>query len=121
QAGARLDVDGDPAGAVLHLDAAVGVQDDVDARAVAGEGLVDGVVDDLPQAVHEAAGIGGAGVHPGALAHGLQPLEHLEMMGGILGGHESSVSARSDAAARTLGYADPPYAHSEMQGIPGIL
>src|SRR5690606_23928546 len=51
---ARLDVDGDAATAVVHLDAAVGVQPDVDPRAVAGDRLVHGVVDDLPEAVHQA-------------------------------------------------------------------
>ena len=55
QPGARLDVDRDAAAVVAHLDRAVAVQDDLDAVAVAGEGLVDGVVDDLPEAVHEAA------------------------------------------------------------------
>ena len=87
QPGARFDVDGDAAGAVAHLDAAVGVQDDVDARAMAAEGLVDGVVDDLPQAVHEAARVGRPDVHAGALADRFEPLQHLEMMGGVLGGH----------------------------------
>ena len=85
--GARLDVDRDAARAVAHLDAAVGVQDDLDARAVAAEGLVDGVVDDLPEAVHEPAGVGRADVHAGALADRFEPLQHLEMMGGVLGGH----------------------------------
>ena len=54
-AGLGLDVDGDAAAAVAHLDRAVGVQDDLDALAVTGQRLVDGVVDDLPQAVVEAA------------------------------------------------------------------
>ena len=84
---ARFDVDGDATGAVAHLDAAVGVQDHLDARPVAAERLVDGVVDDLPHAVHEAARIGGADVHARALADGLEPFEHLEVMGGILSGH----------------------------------
>ena len=97
--GARLDVDRDAARAVAHLDAAVGVQDDVDARAVAAEGLVDGVVDDLPEAVHEAAGVGRADVHAGALADRFEPLEHLEMVGGILGGHNPQAYPR--AATRT--------------------
>jgi len=87
ETGARFDVDGDAAGAVAHLDAAVGVQHDVDARAVTCEGLVDGVVDDLPDAVHEAARVGGADVHAGAFADRFQPFEHLEVVGGILGCH----------------------------------
>ena len=84
---ARLDVDGDAARAIAHLDAAVGVQDDLDARAVAAEGLIDGVVDDLPEAVHEPARVGRPDVHAGALADRFEPLQDLEMMGGVLGGH----------------------------------
>ena len=45
--------------------------------AVAGHGLVDGVVDDLPDEVVEAARAGGADVHAGALADGLEALEDL--------------------------------------------
>ena len=70
-------------------------------RAVAGEGLVDGVVDDLPQAVHETARVGRADVHAGPLADRLEPFEHLEMVGGILGGHNlSRLSADAVGATR---------------------
>ena len=85
EAGARLDVDGDPAAVVAHLDRAVVVQGDLDPVAVPAERLVDGVVDDLPEAVHEPAGVGGADVHAGTLAHGLEALEDLEVVGGVLG------------------------------------
>src|SRR5699024_10194147 len=80
QPGARLDVDGDAASVVAHLDRAVGAQEHLDAGRVAAERLVDRVVDDLPHAVHEAAAIGGPDVHAGSLAHGLQPLEHLQVV-----------------------------------------
>ncbi len=83
--GARLDVDGDAAPVVPDLDRAVGEEDDLDPVAHAGEGLVDGVVDDLPEAVHEPAGVGGADVHAGPLADRLEPLEHLEVVRGVLG------------------------------------
>ena len=119
---ARLDVHGDAARAVAHLDAAVGVQDDLDARAVAAERLIDGVVDDLPEAVHEPARVGGPDVHAGALADRLEPLQHLEMMGGVLGGHKSSsVSAPSDTPAHRHDPAGPAYALSEMSPVRGIL
>jgi hypothetical protein len=85
QAGAGLDVDGHPATVVADLDRAVVVQRDLDAVAVPAQGLVDGVVDDLPEAVHEAARVGGPDVHAGALAHRLQPLQDLEVVGGVLG------------------------------------
>jgi hypothetical protein len=80
-----LDVHGDAARGVAHLDAAVRVQADVDAVAVTAERLVHAVVDDLPQAVHEAAGVGRPDVHPGPLAHRLEALEDGEMAGGIIG------------------------------------
>ena len=53
----------------------------------AGERLVDAVVDDLPQALHETAGVGGADVHARALAHRLEPLEDEEVSGvvGVVG------------------------------------
>jgi hypothetical protein len=79
-------VHGDAAAVVAHLDRAVRVEDHVDAARRAGEGLVHGVVDDLPQAVHEAAGVRRSDVHPGALAHGGQTLEDREVACGVLGG-----------------------------------
>ena len=49
------------------------------ARAVAGQGLVDGVVDDLVDQVVQAARVGVADVHAGPLAHGFQALEDLDL------------------------------------------
>ena len=122
EAGAGLDVDRDAARPVAHLDAAVGVQHDVDARAVAAEGLVDGVVDDLPQAVHEAAGVGRADVHSRAFADRLEPFEHLEVVGGILGGHNPQAYPRGDdGVGLTRSRRTRRYAHSEMSSVRGIL
>ena len=42
---------------------------------VSAQSLVDGVVDDLPQAVHQAAGIGRADVHGRPLADRFQPFQ----------------------------------------------
>ena len=84
QAGAGLDVDGDATGAVAHLDAAVGVQDHLDARPVAAERLVDRVVDDLPEAVHQTAAVGRPDVHARALADRLQALEDLQVVSGVV-------------------------------------
>src|SRR5690606_21018817 len=88
----RLDVDRDAARVVAHLDRLVGVQGDLDVRAVSGEGLIDGVVDDLPHAVHQSARICGADVHAGALAHRFETLENGEMSGVVVG-HLSSLTA----------------------------
>ena len=47
-----------------------------DLGAEAGEGLVDGVVDDLVDEVVQAHDAGRADVHAGALADGLEALQH---------------------------------------------
>ena len=54
---------------------------DVDARAVAGERLVDGVVDDLVDEVVQPPQARRADVHPGALADGLETLEDGDVLG----------------------------------------
>ena len=55
------------------------VDGDHDAVAIAGQRLVDGVVDDLEHHVVQAgAVIGIADVHAGALAHRIQALQHLD-------------------------------------------
>src|SRR5690606_16643477 len=81
--GLGLQVDRDAAPVVGDLDGPVGVHGHADVGAVPGEGLVDAVVDDLPQAVGEAPAVGGPDVHPGSLADGLQALQHREVAGGV--------------------------------------
>src|SRR5699024_1141491 len=63
------DVHRDPAAVVDDADAAVLEDGDVDGRRVTGEGLVDGVVDDLVHQVVQAPLAGGADVHARALAN----------------------------------------------------
>ena len=84
QPGLGFDVHRDAAAVVVDLHRVVRVQDDLDVVAEAGEGLVDGVVDDLPEAVHQAAGVGGADVHARALADGLEAFQHGQMPGGVI-------------------------------------
>ena len=64
---------------VAHFDAVIGMQDDFDDRAVPTERLVDRVVDDLPQTVHQAPRIGGADVHARAFANRFEAFEHREV------------------------------------------
>jgi hypothetical protein len=66
---------------------------DLDAGAMAGEVFVDGVVEDLGNAVVQGALIGAADVHAGLLAHGLEAFELAEF-GGIVG-----VGARGGSGA----------------------
>ncbi len=74
-------VDGDPAAVVDDGDRVVRVDHDLDLVGLAGERLVDGVVDDLVDQVVQAAGAGRADVHARALAHGLEALEDGDVLG----------------------------------------
>src|SRR5687768_12070740 len=56
------------------------MDDDVDPVGLAGQGLVDGVVDDLVDQVMETAGAGRADVHPRPLANGLEALEDRDVL-----------------------------------------
>ena len=78
-------VDRDAAAVVDDPHAAVGLQRHLDVGGVAGECLVDGVVDDLVDQVVQAALTGGADVHAGTLADRLQALEELDVAG-VVGG-----------------------------------
>ena len=97
QAGLGLLVGGDAAAVVVDLDRVVGVQGDLDPVRGAGQRLVDAVVDDLPEAVHQAAGVGGADVHARALADRLEALEDEEVCGVV------GVVDRGAPAAARLG------------------
>ncbi len=79
----------------------------VDAAAEASERLVDRVVDDLPETVHEASGIGRADVHSGALAHRLETLEDGEMAGGVVG-HRTSLTRAAHAGREAHPGVQPP-------------
>ena len=65
-----------------------GLSCDVDAVGMARQGLVDGIVHDFIDHVMQArAVIGVADIHAGALAHGIQALQHLDAAGAIFVGH----------------------------------
>ena len=74
---ALVDVDRNAAAVVAHGDRAVGIEHDFHRGGVAGQRLVDGVVDDFVDHVMQAgAVIGVADIHAGPLAHGIQPLQN---------------------------------------------
>ena len=72
-----LDSHWDAAAVVLYHDDIAGENPHVDFIAVAGQGLVDGVVHDLVDQVMQAPGPGGADIHARTLPDGLQSLQHL--------------------------------------------
>src|SRR5439155_15862111 len=83
---AFVDVGGDAAAVVGDGGAAVGVEDHLDARRIAGEGFVDGVVHHLVDHVVQArAVVGVADVHAGALAHGVEALQDLDRFSAVFG------------------------------------
>jgi hypothetical protein len=79
------DPDRDPAAVVLDRAGVVRVQGDANAVAVAGERLVDRVVDHLVDEVVKPARAGRADVHAGTFANRFQPLEDGDV-GGAVGG-----------------------------------
>ena len=82
----RVHVDGNAAPVVLDRARAVEVDAHRDVRGKAGQGLVDGVVDDLEDAVVKTALHRVADVHVGAFADTLEALELLDFGGVVFGG-----------------------------------
>ncbi len=106
---AGMDVGGNAAPVVGDRHRAVGVERHVHRRGVPGQRLVDRVVDDLVDHVVQArAVVGVADIHAGALADGVQPLEHLDGFGAVCVGveigrrlcHEGSPGGAAHAADR---------------------
>ena len=101
-----LDAGGDAAAVVAHRGRAVGVKRDEAFLGVAGEHLVDGVIDDLVDHVVQArAVIGVADVHAGPLAHGVEPLEHLDGLGAVIVGGRAFFRGQS----------------AHLRGVPGTV
>ncbi len=98
--------DGDAAAVVGHGDRAVGMDGDDYVIGLAGQRLVDGVVDDLIDEVVKAPDAGRADVHAGALADCLEALEDGDVRGVVSGlfvlcvvvGQYASVDVRSPDA-----------------------
>jgi hypothetical protein len=70
----RVLVDRDAAAVVPAADAAVGQQRHLDPVGVSGQRLVNRVIDHLVHQMVQAALAGGADIHAGPLAYGLQAL-----------------------------------------------
>ncbi len=80
----RVLLDRDAAAVVDDLDPALGQDAHDDGVAVAGQRLVDSVVNHLVHQVVQSALTGGADVHARALADRLQPLEHGDGLGVVV-------------------------------------
>ena len=75
----RMNAAGDAAAVVLHADDIALFDGHFDVGAVAGERLVDRIVDDLVHQMVQTLRRGGADVHARALADGLKTLQHLNL------------------------------------------
>ncbi len=105
-------VDRDAAAVVDDGDRLVGMDRDLDVVAVAGQRLVDGVVDDLVDEVMQSARAGRADVHARALAHGIETAEDRDLAGcvvAILGG---TVFLRVGFASASC------FCHLDLSGLP---
>src|SRR5262245_17999296 len=76
-----VQIDGNASAVVPDRARPIGMQDDLDAVAVAGERLVHGVVDGLVDEMVQPVRARVADVHRRALAHGLEALEDLDVAG----------------------------------------
>ncbi len=75
-----------PAPVVGDSDRTVGIERHRDARSVAGQRLVDGVINDFIDHVMEAGAIVGiADIHAWAFAHGIEAAQHLDRIGAVVG------------------------------------
>ena len=83
QAAVLVQIDGDATAVVADADGAIDVDVDVDPAAETREMLVDGVVQDLGNAVVEGAFVGAADVHAGLFPHGFQTLELAEFVSAV--------------------------------------
>ncbi len=80
---AGMRIDRDPAAVVADRYPVAGGELELDARGMAGNGLVHGVVEHLGDEVMQPALVGAADKHAGAATNRLQPLEDLDILGGI--------------------------------------
>ncbi|CAM5290421.1 hypothetical protein RLIN73S_04688 [Rhodanobacter lindaniclasticus] len=100
---------------VGHADRAILVDRDQDLVAVAGQRLVDRVVDDLEHhVVQTGAVIGVADVHPRALAHRFQALQDLDVAGVVMRFVDGFVHAL------TVSWRQRPARHGAMKGRTGL-
>ena len=76
---------GDAHAVVGDGDAGIGVDDNFDTVAAAGQGFVNGVVYDFVDEVVEGFDVGTAHVHARAAANGFQPFKNLDATGIVLG------------------------------------
>ncbi len=92
----------------LDGDRAVGVEGHHDSSEIAGQRLVDGVVDHLIDHVVQArAVVGVADIHARPLAHGIEAFQHLDGLGAVLGSG--------------FGFAFGSWCHGSLKAVVGLV
>ncbi len=99
---ALVDFDRNAAAIVHDGDGAVRIETHIDGVAIAGERLVDRVVDDLVDQVMEAVRVRAPDVHRRALPDGLEAFQNLNVFTGIL-----FAVAVARTGVRAAGHASP--------------
>jgi hypothetical protein len=87
--------DGDAATVVPHLNRRIGTDGDLDVVAIARQGLVDGVVDNLVHEMVQSPVPGRPDVHAGPLAHRFQAFEYLDVTRVVCVFRQSSATSQS--------------------------
>jgi hypothetical protein len=102
----RVRVGRDAPPVVAHRQPVAGLQRHLDAVGMAGHRLVHGVVDDLGGEVVQGVLIRAADIHPRPAADGLQPLQNLDILGGVGGrlrhGGDAPLAARAATAEKIV-------------------
>ena len=114
----RIDVGGDPPAVVDDPAPAVGEQGDVDPGAVAGHGLVDRVVHDLPDQVVQPARTGRADVHAGPLADRLEALQDGHVAGAVAARTSRTVAFVLDLTCIAMGATFPTGGLGRLEAPP---
>ncbi len=83
QLGLWLLIDRDTSSVVTDKDRPAGLQDHLNLAAMPRQRLVHGVVENLPQAVHQPAAIVASDIHAGPLAHRIEALKNRQIPGRV--------------------------------------
>ena len=79
----RVRVHRNAATIIAHHQPIIGLKRHFNAVGMAGHGLIHGVINDLGRQMMQRVFIRAANIHAGAAADGLQPFQHLDILGGI--------------------------------------
>ena len=79
----RVRIDGNAAPVVPHRQEIAGLERDLDKAGVAGNRFVHRIVEDFGGEVVQRRLVGAADIHAGPAAHRLQPLQYLDVLGGV--------------------------------------